>query len=99
MKMQRRATSKTRAADAEKEIKMEDKEAQPTPEVEVIVRDTQGDQPEKPIQPGDANFLEMMRAMMEETLNKNKEELKENSKKMEENMEALRKKIMRTMRK
>ena len=34
-------------------------------ELEVIVRDAQGDQPKKPTQPIDVNFQEMMRIIME----------------------------------
>ena len=46
-KMHKRGRSKTRT----EYIDMEDKEATPVEEVEVIVRNAQGDQPEKPTQP------------------------------------------------
>ena len=44
--MHKRATSKKRAAEAEKEISMEDTEATPVEEVEAIIKEAQGDRPE-----------------------------------------------------
>ena len=104
-KMQRRATSKKRAAEAEKELNMDDKEATPVEDIEAILSPAE---PNRPAPTGDANFMEMMRSMMEETLNKNneklnknieslKEELSEkiddNSKKMEEKIDDISKRI------
>ena len=63
--MQRRATSKKRAAEAEKEINMEDKEATPVEDVEMMLPPIeptkpmlQKEQPEVPTQTGDVNIPE-----------------------------------------
>ena len=56
-KMQRRATPKKRATDAEKEIDMEEKEATPVEEVESLLPPAE---PDRPTQTGDANVLEML---------------------------------------
>ena len=62
-------------------------------EMEVIVRDAQGDQPKKPTQPMDTNFQEMMRIMVKQ-LNKNKEEINgkmdKNKQEMKEDNEKMR---------
>ena len=92
--MQRRATSKRRAAEADKEIDMDDKEATPVEDLEEILPPTEPSRPvpqeeqiEKPTQTGDADFLEILRAM-----NKNMESLKENfNEKLNKNNESLTK--------
>ena len=84
--MQRRATSKKRTAEVEKEINMDDKEATPVEDIEEILHPAEPTKPaqqekqlEKPTQTGDANFIEMMEKMMEDNkefkgeLNKNNE--------------------------
>ena len=94
--MHRRATSKKRAAEAEKEIDMEDKEVTPVEDVELILPPaepteqlSQGKQPDNPTQTGDVNFQETVMRMMMEMREDNKSvsrELKEElGQKMEEN--------------
>ena len=56
--MQRRATSKKRAADAEKEIDMGDKEATPVEIVETLLPPAEPKQPEIPTQLGEINLQE-----------------------------------------
>ena len=63
--MQRRATSKKRAAEAEKEVDMGDKEATPIEDIEVLVTPVEHkqpappeEQPEVPTQTGDVNVPE-----------------------------------------
>lgn len=99
IKMHRRATSKKRAAEAEKEIDMEDKEATPVEDVEGILPPAEPNKPtqqEKPTQPMEPNFLEMMRVMMEENREKMEKKMEETSKKMEEKLEDTNKKIDET---
>ena len=85
--MHRRATSKKRAAEAEKELDMDDKEATSVEDIEVVLPPAEQKQPaqrkeqqEKPTQTGDANLLEMM---LEETLKRDvyKRQLDQHTKK------------------
>ena len=59
--MQWRATSRKCTKDTEITIDMEDKEAQPAPEAEVIVGDTQENQPERPAQTENINYQEIIK--------------------------------------
>ena len=90
--MQRRATSKRRAAEADKEIVMDDKEATPVEDLEEILPPIEPSRPiqteelhERPAITGDINIMEMLKNMMEEnrksveSTNKNIESLKEDS--------------------
>ena len=92
--MYRRATSKKRAADAQKEIDTGDKEETPGEEVEVMVGETT-----RKTRTENVNYQEMMRVILErfgrmEDNNKElKEELRDNSKKMEEKIEDNSKKM------
>ena len=76
--MQKRATSKKRAVDAEPKINMDKKEATPV-EDEVILppmepaKPTREEQPEKPTQTGDVNFQETMIRMLNEIIEIQKE--------------------------
>ena len=58
--MQRRATSKKRAAEAEKEIDMGDKEATPVEEVELLLPPVEPKQSEEPTQTREVNLLSLI---------------------------------------
>ena len=61
--MQRRATSKKRAAEVDKEINMEDKEATPVEDIEEILTPKEPNRPvqhEKPTQTGEANLIDCL---------------------------------------
>ena len=60
--MQQRATSKKRAADAEKEINMDEKEATPVEDIEAILPPTE---PNRPAQPESVSLQDMIRIMGE----------------------------------
>ena len=66
---------------------MEEKEAQPAPEVQVIASEPQENQPDRPTQTENVSLQEMMRVMFEqlsqkmEDTNKSKETIKENNNK------------------
>ena len=88
--MHRRATSKKWAAEAEKEIDMDDKEATPVEDVEGRLPPAepnqpaqQEEQPEKPTQTGDVNFQETMMRVMMEMKEDNKKAREENQKSIE----------------
>ena len=68
---------------------MEDKKAQPAPEVEMIVGDTLENPPDRPIQTGDVNFQETMMRIMMELEEDNKKSREDNKK----NMETLKEEI------
>ena len=92
--MHRRATSRKRAMEAGQEINMEDKEATPVEDVELMLPPAepnkpapQKEQPEKSTAKEDTKFDQMMEMLLRE-FKTTKEELgnkmEENSKKMEE---------------
>ena len=90
--MQRRATSKRRAAEADKEIDMDDKEATPVEDLEEILPPIEPSRPvqqeeqiEKPTQTGDANLLEILRAMNKNMESMNKK-MEDSQKKTEESL-------------
>ena len=86
--MQRRATSKKRAAEVEKEINMDDKEATPVGDIEEILPPAEPEQPKQPERPartGDVSLQEIMRVMME-----NNKRTEDSQKKMEESLKELK---------
>ena len=94
--MQRRATSKKRAAEAEKEVDMGDKEATPVEDPEMLLAQMEskqpeqsGEQPEVPTPKGEVNLQEALRQMIMDMGKKLSEEIKstkEDNKKMGENL-------------
>ena len=99
--MQRRATSKKRAAEAEKEMDMGDKEATPVEDPEVLVvqvehkqQETPAEQPEVTTQTGEANVpnkeVEKSTTTEESKMDKIMEMFLQLSKKMDSTKEDLR---------
>ena len=107
--MHKRATSIKRAAEAEKEISMEDTEATPVKDVEMLLPPAepnkstqQKEQHEKLTQTGDKDLQEtMMRILIgiQEDNTKTSKKIEEKSKKMEEKMEENSKKMEETLSK
>ena len=101
--MQRCATSKKRAAEAEKEINMEDKEATPVEDVETLLTPVghkqpapPEEQPEKPSQTENMTTQEMIRQLMEtmkENSKKLSKDMEENNKERKEDNQSLNKKL------
>ena len=75
------------------ESDMEEKEEQPTPEVEVTAGDTVENQPEKPVQRENETFLDMMMRVMMERFDRlerdNKEMMEELCQKMDNNTKKI----------
>ena len=102
--MQRRATSKKRAAEAEKEVDMGDKEATPVEDIEVLVTPVEHkqpappeEQPEVPKQTGDVNVpekeKEKSKTMEDSKMDKIMEMFLQLNKKMDSTKEDLHKKM------
>ena len=95
--MHKRASSLRWAKEAEKEVSVGDKEVTSVEDAEQMlpprepVKPMQPEnQPEKPTQPGDADFMEMMRIMMEDNRKKMEETLNKKTDKTNKNIESLK---------